>query len=534
MSQTENGRNKDRVLADIPPEYQEAFRQAIAQELIESGQNQTDLDVLAFLRQRAADFKNGAFIRPDGLPGMLMLDAEARYELALPQLAQQSLSEGEETPDRRALLLKVGGLFVVALLLLFFALRSRDQRVSEIDVLETEGAATDVTASIQLPATLEPLPDIEAANETLQTIGTLGGALTIGRPSVLELHYQADAQDDAAEVIALAIDPSRSTPKGELRFNEAAMLSENPVAVWLFGTVLNYAIGVPDALIRNLSPGDKLVLHTDTGSALTFVVSEVEQAASYDALRLLSQNRLGLTLFALPAVAEEVVAVALATYDVTGETAVTQTLIPLGDSFSLGKAGQLQVTNLSFSHAATGTMIVLLEGIAADLLPGQTHLLSLIGNGVQTTAVPFLPDGSGRWIVTFSVPDSTPGTPLAAEFRTLPGGESELVNLGVLPALTNQLEATLTTPVVQPGADEMLVQIAVHNPGPGAVYLSDTYFQLIQEGGDVDEPFWQVTPSLPRLLEPGETIGFQLLFPSQAELLQLQIGKDLWGLASPP
>ena len=105
-----------------------------------------------------------------------------------------------------------------------------------------------------------------------KTIGSLGGALTIGRPSAIELHYGR-----TEETIALAIDPSKPTPRGELRYNETTMLSDNPVAVWLFGTVLNYAIGIPDSMVRNLEPGDRITLSTDTGASLSFVVAETGQ-----------------------------------------------------------------------------------------------------------------------------------------------------------------------------------------------------------------------------------------------------------------
>ena len=76
-----------------------------------------------------------------------------------------------------------------------------------------------------------------------------------------------------------------------MRYNETTMLSDNPVAVWLFGTVLNYALGIPDSLVRNLEPGDRITLSTDTGAALHFVVAETGAGANYDAGRLLSQNR---------------------------------------------------------------------------------------------------------------------------------------------------------------------------------------------------------------------------------------------------
>ena len=61
----------EQELSEIPPEYQDAFRQAIERELAETEQNRTDTDILTYLRSRRDDFQRGGFIRPDGRPGWL-------------------------------------------------------------------------------------------------------------------------------------------------------------------------------------------------------------------------------------------------------------------------------------------------------------------------------------------------------------------------------------------------------------------------------------------------------------------------------
>ena len=263
--------NIEEELSEIPPEYQDAFRQAIEHELADMEQNRTDTDILNYLRQRRDDFQRGGFIRPDGRPSMVTLNPETIYEKALPQLAQSSLGEPDNTAERRRTLIKIGVFAGVALLFFFFILRSRSLREGDQEAaagtavaeITPEGTAT---ASPAVPTL--PLPEITGAEDSLQTIGSLGGALTIGRPSAIEIHYGR-----TEETIALAIDPSQPTPKGEMRFNERTMLSDNPVAVWLFGTVLNYAIGMPESLVRNLESGDRISLTTDTGASLKFVIT---------------------------------------------------------------------------------------------------------------------------------------------------------------------------------------------------------------------------------------------------------------------
>ena len=117
-------------LSEIPPEYQDAFRRAIGQELAETEQNRTDTDILAYLRRRRDDFKQGSFIRPDGRPGMVALSPEMMYEQALPQLVQSSLGEPDRTTERRRTLIKLGVFAGLAVLLFIVALRGRAQRAA--------------------------------------------------------------------------------------------------------------------------------------------------------------------------------------------------------------------------------------------------------------------------------------------------------------------------------------------------------------------------------------------------------------------
>ena len=108
--------NLDQELSEIPPEYQDAFRQTIEQELADTEQNRTDTDILTYMRQRRDDFKRGSFIRPDGRPGMVALNPETMYEQALPELqevsgtaAELALTAAELDPDRVPLARRRGG-----------------------------------------------------------------------------------------------------------------------------------------------------------------------------------------------------------------------------------------------------------------------------------------------------------------------------------------------------------------------------------------------------------------------------------------
>lgn len=531
--------NIEQELSEIPPEYQDAFRQAIERELADTEQNRTDTDILNYLRQRRDDFKRGGFIRPDGRPGMVALNPDTMYEQALPELAQSSLSEPDDTAERRRTLIKIGVFVGVALLFLFFVFRGRAQREGEQEataegtpVAEVAGEGTP-TAGTAAPT--PPLPEITGVDDSLQTIGSLGGALTIGRPSAIELHYSR-----TEETIALAIDPSKPTPKGEMRYSEATMLSDNPVAVWLFGTVLNYAIGIPDSMVRNLEPGDRITLSTDTGASLRFVVAETGQGANYEAGRLLSQNRLGLTLFALPAVAEDDVSFAFANYDVASEEGQGQVAYEIGDNFALSAGGELQVSAVKFSHTVDGSIRIVVKGATNNLDDSQSVMLSLTSSNEQTTAVPLAPDEDGAWQAAFSLPDTMTSLLLLAEFRVLPGGSLAVVQLGEVPRLIEQLQVEITGAWWDREPEQITMMLSVHNSGEEAVYLGSEFIQIPErydvtsEGGDAYEVIMQVTPRLPALIEPGKTLGLTVTFPWHAPTVRLQIGADLWEMANIP
>jgi hypothetical protein len=514
--------NLTEELRAIPPDYQEMFRQTLEREMAETGCNETDGDILIYLRRRRDDFQRGGFIRPDGRPGVIAMAAADLYERALPQLAQGGLGQDDSLSGRRGALLKGGGLALLALLFLLLALRGRAaQEGGRMAANEpvAEAAAAVLLEAGQPTPTAPPPPT--GAEESLQTIGSLGGALTIGRPSALTIHYAA-----SGETVALPIDPSRTTNRGELRYHEGTMRSDNPAAVWLFGSVLNYGLGVPQSVIGNLQIGDRLTARTDTGAALQFVVVELGTAAAHDAGRLLSQNRLGLTLFALPAAAVDDVAFALADYDLVSETVAAPPAAQMGEGAALGVSGVVTVTGTSYSHTRDGRLQINLTGAATGLTTAQSLLLTLAAPGEQTTATTLTVDEAGRWGASLVLSGDPMGQPLLAELRALPGGSLALVALGEAPDLRTQLTTTITSLAWTTDAERIVLTAEIANPGPGAVYLAADFIDLI--GGDAYESVERVAPRLPLLLEAGGTVGATALFLPIDSSVQLQIGADLW------
>jgi hypothetical protein len=310
------------------------------------------------------------------------------------------------------------------------------------------------------------------------------------------------------------------------------MGSDNPVAVWLFGTVLNYAIGIPDSMVRNLASGDTVTLNTDTGAALHFIVTETRQGANYEAGRLLSQNRVGLTLFALPAVGEEAVTFALANYDVTSEGEQSQVTPGLNGKVPFGTGGELVVEEVTYSHTAAGELRIVVSGTVTSPDSSQSLLLTVAAAEEQTGAVELAPAEDGRWAAAFTIAVGGVGgaaAPLLAEFRSLPDGATAVVGLGAVPRLTDQLEIARTGAWWEAETEQAALTVSLQNPGRGAVYIDPDFLQF--PGGEAYDGKWQVNPGLPFLIAPGQTTEITVTFLPQTVSVQIQIGAGLWEVA---
>lgn len=523
--------NVERELANIPPEYQEVFRNAINEEMSLAGVT-TDQEKLAFLRQKEEEIRGGAFIRPDGRAGLVTLSPDDKYDdLTLNQMTQDFEANAEEKEkERRGNILKIAGLVIVALLFVAFAFSGRGDE--EVDALEFEGtpateAITESGESVPPTPSPEPLPETLGNADTLQSVGGSGGTLTIGRPAAIELHYSA-----TEEVVALAIDPSQTTNRGELQYQEDMMLSENPLAVWLFGTVLNYGIGIPDNMVRQLEEGDLIVLNTDTGASLRFIVTETGIKPNYATTDILSQDRIGMTLFALPAISEEEVAVAFAAYDMAQETIDLEPSWGISDTIPLNGL-EISINQVNFNQTIEGQLTVTVAGTTVGENGRNTVLLSLSSRLEQTESNELSLTGeSAAWSSSFIMSPDTQGINLFAEIRVFPSGVVETVHLGEVPYLTDGLQVTILDPLWNTEREEATLRLSIVNDGEGTVRIGPDFLQVTSEGGDV--PII-TNPGLPILIEPKGMIVLDVLFvPSIPENVRLRVGINLWEIAGIP
>jgi hypothetical protein len=272
------------------------------------------------------------------------------------------------------------------------------------------------------------------------------------------------------------------------------------------------------------------------------VVAETRTGANYEAGRLLSQNRLGLTLFALPAQGAEEVALALANYDLSAATAAAAPVYAPGEEIPLAAGQGMTVTEVTFDHDAQGQLLVGIQGqgdAPAGAPTGESLLLSLVGPTEQTTAVALLPDADGRWAVTVPLATTMEGRPLWAELRRLPAGAVYRVGLGSVPRLGQQLTVTIQEAWWDETAGMVGVTAVLTHTGSGAVYLAPDFMQWTSEGGDAYGGSGQEDPRLPgqrnwpQLIHPGETVGVTVTFLAEAPSGRLQIGADLWAVTDP-
>jgi hypothetical protein len=143
------------------------------------------------------------------------------------------------------------------------------------------------------------------------------------------------------------------------------------------------------------------------------------------------------------------------------------------------------------------------------------------------------PDESGNWHANFNMPGDIAGRPLLAELRTLPAGNLAVVQLGEVPRLLEQLESGITAAWWDEAKMEVILTAVITHTGAGDVYIGSDFIQLL-EGGDAHEFSGQVTPSLPFLIHPGETVGITVTFLPQAPSVRDQIGADLWEITDIP
>lgn len=490
-------------ISHIRVDFIQAFEKGIAQQFAAADAT-TPPDrrkVLADLLVQVHD--QNAYIQPDGSLNYI----QATQEEITAAIARRSGLAGGDADDRsiskRTKQFGFVGLALLVVFVVWFAWYSRPSaQAARRAAASGEGEAAAVvgsdaieTVSADPTPTLEPLPPV--SQDALAAIDGNGERLTLGSPSLIEIVYSDE------RVTALPISPAGLTDVGALRYQEAVMLSESPVAVWLANTRLNYGIGIPRDMIRRLEAGDTLRLFTNTGVEIPFLVREVTTRRSYQTADILKQDEIGLALFALPASSDETVDVAFAVYDVNheqtiGAAAALGTLQPL-ENLMVAVYDDIQV-----NEQPDGQVALTVQGtVEGAILPEQQLLVNVTAaDGQQTGAVPLL---GGDWTLEFVLPASAQGQGALVEMRLLPNGDLVSIQLPELPILHDNVTTTLTQAWMQPNESMRTVQL-VHTNAPenGRVWLAAEIVSLTHSDG---QPLEGTTDlALPLALTAGDTV----------------------------
>ena len=121
-------------------------------------------------------------------------------------------------------------------------------------------------------------------------------------------------------------------------------LSGDAQAVWVFGSIVNYVVGIADsdenrALLENLQPGDEMSMRTQLGTTLTFAF-ETHQVVSRQNTDVFRQTRPGISIFLVGSDGDERLVV-------NGRHIVTEADNSFGNVIGLGETAQLE--DLQFS-----------------------------------------------------------------------------------------------------------------------------------------------------------------------------------------
>ncbi len=116
-------------------------------------------------------------------------------------------------------------------------------------------------------------------------------------------------------------------------------LAADNQAVWVFGSIVNYVVGISDsdenrALLENLQPGDEMTMSTQFGSTLTFSF-ETHQVVSRQNTDVFRQTQPGISIFLVGSDGDERLVV-------NGRHVVTETDSGFGNVIGLGETAQLE------------------------------------------------------------------------------------------------------------------------------------------------------------------------------------------------
>ncbi len=376
-----------------------------------------------------------------------------------------------------------------------------------------------------------PIPDEGAESMTVSKLTTFSSPPTVPP----ELSVLQENETPVPMVVPNAVQV------GEMAYTVVPVMPEQGrwpipsdpnVAVWLFGTVVNYVVGIPytatvEAHLAGLRPGALITLTLDNGTALIFSVTQVQRIAPDD-LSPMAQTQPGLTLAMLgSATADRLVVQARYLPDQTEISDRRQRVGALivevlkAGMASEGAEGRYFVVEYRVTNEGNAPVQAQLFATALEDGHGNRYLPNPEGtrlgeHGPLTGTLPA--GGQAVGSVGYLVPDDL-APPLTWLFSPEPTAMTARYVLPYSPPPPTPPwpEVTLTSAFVDGARGVIVIEGTVRNAGgsPLTVTLED-----VRLTSSVGESALQAsTPLLPWTVEEGATQPFELQFsrPTGAE-----------------
>jgi len=327
-------------------------------------------------------------------------------------------------------------------------------------------------------------------------------------------------------------------------------------ATWVFGTLVNYLIGLPNTsenkdLLQAVSEADKLTLELSDGQLVEFKL-DAQQLVSTDNEEIFAQHHPGLTLLLLGDDGAQRLVVT-ANYDVSSEAnrTVPSNVVAINTPIEIGDV-RVKVLNGRLVENAPGVPVgsafylvdFTAENIGTDALnvsdfvfelmdfARQKYKLSDTASKLGPNPPPggqLLPGLSGTFTTGFEVPSNITGPILTwifkpeAAFKGQASVAVPLVGPVPTPDPRSQVRVQISQAYYTSDQSEIIVVGSATNPTSALTPVGTADIVLSTPEG-ILATFNSADPALPWRLGPGDTLNFTLRFgrlPSAAAILKI-------------
>jgi hypothetical protein len=505
------------AVSSIDPVHREQIEGIIQRETQSAS---TDAEALAIVERLIDEAQRGMTWDEDGNRTTVHVQDETAFWDESQIEAAATQSGAGDGPGKQQQMLAVGAIVALLLLVAYLLLgRGSAEAGERIEPVDGDGqdGLVEVGANSQMMET-----DLLALSDDL------GVRTQIGQPATVELLNPANGASVTLSVINTPVS-GRTIPI------TSEIVEGQMVAQWVAGTVVNYVMGIPVAVMAQMDVGSLILIRTDTAQTYTFTCTERQTRAGQEA-EVFFQDRPGVTLFPLPAPANPV-SLLWCPYDPSRE----EILVSGGLTQSIGEPGEVGEVRLTVTGVRLNQT---LDGQLALDVTGRIQATSGFGMvvmGLTTENGRYSPRGDqfqageteGEWLAEFLLPPALVGSQLMLDVRS-PTGGSLMIDLGRLPNPVGSLNVTLGPPIWDEPVREVELPVYITNHGESAALLRAADFVANQ--GGVDVPIRVTDPILMPTLAHGQrqTMVTLRLSPTGSGPVSLQILTTVWELSGFP